>query len=90
MVCTLSPPGVSKASANSRRASARKAASGRSFDIARIAWSSSPSSSAVHLASVSNTVFAMLAAAALVKVRQRIFVGSVPPSRSRITRCAST
>ena len=34
--------------------------------------------------------FAMLAAAALVKVRHRIFAGSVPSSSSRITRCAST
>ena len=32
----------------------------------------------------------MLAAAALVKVRQRIFAGSVPLSSRRITRCAST
>ena len=38
----------------------------------------------------SNTRFAMLAAAALVKVRQRIFAGSTPSSSSRITRCAST
>ena len=30
------------------------------------------------------------AAAALVKVMQRIFIGSVPASSSRITRCAST
>ena len=32
----------------------------------------------------------MLAAAALVKVMQRIFSGATPSSSSRITRCAST
>ena len=40
--------------------------------------------------SVPNTRLAMLAAAALVKVRQSIFAGSVPSSSSRMTRCAST
>src|SRR5262249_27433061 len=34
--------------------------------------------------------FAMLAAAALVKVRHRIFAGSVPSKSRRMTRCAST
>ena len=48
------------------------------------------SSSAVHGAARSNTRFAMLAAAALVKVMQRMRAGSTPSSSSRITRCAST
>ena len=42
--------------------------------------SSAASSSVVHSASVSNTRVAMLAAAALVKVMQRIFPGSSPRS----------
>ena len=40
--------------------------------------------------SVSKTRFAMLAAAALVKVMQRMCAGSTPSSSRRITRCAST
>jgi len=36
------------------------------------------------------TLVAMLAAAALVKVRQRIFSGATPASRRLITRCANT
>ena len=63
---------------------------GRSFDMAWIESSSARSSSAVQAASLSNTLVAMLAAAALVKVRQRILAGGVPPSNRRITRCAST
>ena len=51
---------------------------------------SAVSSSAVQRRSSSNTRFAMLAAAALVKVMQRIFAGSTPSSSRRITRCAST
>ena len=58
--------------------------------MSSIVSSSAASSSAIHSASRSNTRFAMLAAAALVKVMQRIFAGSTPRSSSRITRCAST
>ena len=67
-----------------------RAASTGTFEVARIAASSAASSSAIHSASRSNTRFAMLAAAALVKVMQRIFAGSTPSSSRRITRCAST
>ncbi len=90
MVCTFSPPGVSSARANSRRASARRRASGAMLDRSRMASSSAASSSVVQCGSVSNTRFAMLAAAALVKVMQRIFSGSTPASSRLITRCAST
>ena len=89
MVCTLSPPGVSSARANSRRACARRAP-GILPGGAPMAASSASSSSVVQRPSVSNTRFAMLAAAALVKVRQRIFSGATPASRRLITRCAST
>src|SRR5260370_38002464 len=58
--------------------------------MAWMAASSASSLSAVHCASRSNTLVAMLAAAALVKVRQRILAGGVPPSKRRIARCAST
>ena len=89
MVCTFRPPGVSSARANSRRANARRGPrhpARRSTDrrIER------PSSSVVQCPSVSNTRLAMLAAAALVKVRQRIFSGATPASSRLITRCAST
>ena len=46
--------------------------------------------SRVHCASVLNTRSAILAAAALVKVRQRMREGGAPPSSRRSTRCAST
>src|SRR6185312_8139086 len=55
-----------------------------------MAASSAASSSLVQRPSVSNTRLAMLAAAALVKVRQRIFSGATPASRRLITRCAKT
>ena len=75
MVCTLRPPGVSSASANSCRARRRSAAEGRATPAACIAASRPASSSRVHLRSSSNTRFAMLAAAALVKVMQRMRAG---------------
>ena len=56
----------------------------------RIAASSAASSSVTQWPSVVNTRSAMLAAAALVKVMQRIFSGGTPSSSSRITRCTST
>ena len=90
MVCTFSPPGVSSALANSRRAMARCVASGVLPVASLIFSSSAASSSVVHSASVSNTRVAMLAAAALVKVMQRIFAGSSPRSSRLITRCTST
>ena len=52
--------------------------------------SSSASSRAIHALKVSNTRLAMLAAAALVNVMQRIFAGSTPSSSSLMTRCAKT
>src|ERR1700722_13590642 len=90
MVCTFSTPGVSSARANSRRATTRRRASLGAPEPSRIALSRAVSSSVVHAASVSNTRFAILAAAALVKVMQRIFSGSTPLSRRLMTRCAST
>src|ERR1700720_821400 len=89
MVCTFKPPGVSSARANKRRASARRAAGMRPGRMP-IAASSASSSSVVQRPSVSNTRLAILAAAALVKVRQRIFSGATPASRRLITRCART
>ena len=90
MVCTFSPPGVSSAEANSLRARARWPASAFLPVLSRILLSSASSSSVVHSASVPNTRFAMLAAAALVKVMQRILAGSTPRSSRLMTRCAST
>ena len=90
MVCTFSPPGVSSAQANSSRARILKFASGRAIPASRIAASSAVSSSVTQWPSVENTRSAMLAAAALVKVMQRIFSGGTPSSSSRITRCTST
>ena len=91
MVCTLRPPGVSSAEANSRRARSRCLAPPGFAPVDADRRRRAPRRRApIHCASVSNTRFAMLAAAALVKVRQRIFAGSVPLSSSRITRCAST
>ena len=91
MVCTFSPPGVSSAEANSRRARARFRRSTfclwLSLDLLvqrgiTEAW--------VQAASRLKTSFAMLAAAVLVKVMQRILAGSTPRSSRLITRCAST
>ena len=68
-------------------ASARRAAA---MPASTIAASSAASSSVTQWPSVENTRSAMLAAAALVKVMQRIFSGITPSSSSRITRCTST
>ncbi len=65
-------------------------ASGCGMPTARIAASSAASSSVTQWPSVVNTRSAMLAAAALVKVMQRIFSGGTPDSSRRITRCTST
>src|ERR1700685_4745970 len=46
--------------------------------------------SVTHWPRVENTRSAILAAAALVKMMQRIFSGGTPVSSSRITRCTST
>jgi hypothetical protein len=56
----------------------------------RIAESSASSSSVTQWPSVVNTRSAILAAAAFVKVMQRIFSGGTSLSSSRITRCTST
>ena len=56
----------------------------------RIASLSASSSSVTQWPSVVNTRSAMLAAAALVKVMQRIFSGGTPDSIRRMTRCTST
>src|SRR6266702_1081861 len=90
MVCTFNPPGVSSAQANSSRARILKIASGRVIPASMIAASSALSSSVTQWPRVENTRSAILAAAALVKVMQRIFSGGTPLSNSRITRCTST
>src|ERR1700733_3412620 len=90
MVCTFSPPGVSSAQANSFRAVVRSLALGCAMPMAMIAWSSAWSSSVTQWPSVENTRSAMFAAAALVKVTQRIFSGGTPSSSRRITRCTGT
>jgi len=90
MVCTFKPPGVSSAEANSRRARARCTALGLWPVESAISWSSAASPSAVQPASRLNTSFAMLAAAVLVKVMQRILAGSTPRSSRLITLWART
>ena len=89
MVCTFRPPGVSIATANNLRASARMRAEG-CRPSALICASRPASSSAVHSDNVSKTRVAILAAAALVNVMQRIFSGAVPVSSRRITRSVRT
>ncbi len=86
MVWILRPPGVSSALAKRRRASARVRASGRWPSSAAIALASFASGSAVHAPRISKTRFAISAAAARVKVRQRMRPGSAPASNRRITR----
>ena len=90
MVCTFSPPGVSSAQANNSRARIRNFSFGFGMPALRIAVSSSSSFSVTQWPSVVNTRSAMLAAAALVKVTQRIFSGGTLASSSRITRLTST
>ena len=90
MVCTFSPPGVSSAQANSLRAVNSIARSTSRMPVSRIAAASVASSIATHCPSLPNTRSDMLAAAALVKVMQRIFSGGTPSSSSRTTRCTST
>src|SRR5271165_1812344 len=55
-----------------------------------IFFASAPSLRLVHSASWLKTRSAMLAAAALVNVRHKIFAGGAPASRSLKTRCART
>ena len=90
MVCTFSPPGVSSAQANSFRAASRSFAVGCAMPASRIASLSASSPSVTQWPSVVKTRSAMLAAAALVKVMQRIFSGGTSASSRRITRCTST
>ncbi len=90
MVSIFNPPGVSTARANSVRAS---------FTWARVGFAPSSSvnsltrlssSSVTQRPRRSNTRIAMLAAAALVKVRHRIRPGREPASSRRTTRSVST
>ena len=90
IVWIFSPPGVSTARANRRRASSSRRRSGGCPSTAAMACASAASSSVTQPASVENTLVAMLAAAALVKVSARMQDGSVSASNSRITRWAST
>src|ERR1700756_192977 len=90
MVCTFKPPGVSRALANNLRAALRSFALGWGMPASRMASSRAVSSSVTQWPRVENTRSAMLAAAALVKVMQRIFSGGTPDSSSRITRWTRT
>ena len=91
MVCTFMPPGVSIDFANKRRASSISCSFG-SFPktLARLSLLSMLNKSSVgivtHLANVSNNLFSISAAAALVKVRHKILWGSLPRNKSRSTR----
>jgi hypothetical protein len=90
MVWMRRPPGVSSATAKSRRARVISAGDGPLPSKASSAAASSASGIAAQAPSVSKTRRAISAAATLVKVRQRIEAGSAPARRSRITRCVST
>ena len=90
MVWIFRPPGVSMARANRRRAKASLAASGAGAPVSTIAAVELGVVEAVHVASVLKTRAAMLAAAALVKVRQRTPDGGAPSRSRRSTRWAST
>ena len=89
MVWIFKPPGVSTVRAKRRRAKARSV-NAKGAPVLRISLSSASSSSVVHFDNVSKTRRDIFAAAALVKVRQRIFDGGVPASSRRITRWVST
>src|SRR5712675_1370235 len=86
MVCTFRPPGVSRAEANNFRADMRKRGDGLAMPASRIAASSLSSSSDTQWPSVVNTRSAMFAAAALVKVMQRIFSGGTHRQHQRSIR----
>src|SRR5271167_698660 len=75
MVWILSPPGVSIVRANSLRAKSRSASAGPGAPERTIACASFSFESVVHLPSSLKTRDDMLAAAALVKVRQRMALG---------------
>ena len=90
MVRMLIPPGASSTRANRRRAITRSSASGaRSISLA-ISWSSSASSASAQRPSWAARRLRISAAAALVKVRQRIRSGFTPARSSRVTRSVST
>ena len=90
MVSTFSPPGVSRTAGNSERARCRsRSFAGRPISDSRAA-SSSGSAALVQPPRTSAMRLAISAAAALVKVRQRIFDGGVPVSISRSARSVST
>ena len=86
MVWIFSPPGVSIALAKRRRASSHAGCRARALPCARCAAARATSSSVTQAPSVSNTRVAMLAAAALVKVRTGCCPGLTPSSNRRITR----
>gem|GEM_PF-6687476 len=89
-VSILRPPGVSTERAKSRRLSSSWARL-VGLPVRRSKSSASAASSSVtQRPSRSKTRIAMLAAAALVKVRQRMRPGGVPERRSRTTRSVST
>src|SRR5262245_34248712 len=90
MVWTLRPPGVSMARANRRRASARRSLKMTSPVSSCSLPVRSSSESLSHSAKVENRRSAISAAAARVKVRQRMRAGGVPPSMRRTTRATST
>ena len=90
MVWIFIPPGASSTWANSCRARRIVAASG-AWPVRVSSQPASLSSAAVaQSASRSDRRFDISAAAALVKVRQRIFAGGVPASISDSTRSVST
>src|SRR5271163_1081116 len=90
MVWILSPPGVSIVRANSLRAKSRSAPAGPGAPERTIACARLSFESVVHLPSSLKTRDDMLAAAALVKVRQRMALGCALASNRRNTRCTRT
>ncbi len=90
MVWIFMPPGQSTTWANSRRARVRMSASGRAPVRSARRSSRRSSRSVAHWASVLLMRIDISAAAALVKVRQRMRDGWVPASIRRSTRSVST
>ena len=88
IVWIFNPPGVSTAAANSFRASSRLR--GGLAPVSSIFARKVSSSASVQPASMPKTRADMLAAAALVKVRQIRRDGATPASSRRTTRCVST
>ncbi len=90
MVRMLMPPGASRTRANRRRATMRPAGSGVRSMSCSISSSSLAGSASAQRPSWLASRLRISAAAALVKVRQRMRSGLTPSSSNRVTRSVST